>query len=370
MRHRKSPNELNSSPQRHLVGCLLLLLLSPMAAAQEPPDILERMEVTRTVLDVRVVDTMGRPIEGLDKHDFVLKVGGDIIDLISCDWVDDLSPEPAELEPIGQPQEPVMIFTEDEPIWTMPTSQAPKLIPEGRLIVMFFQGSLTGFQNYALLRMAHRAKLMLDELEPTDYVAVASYVSHLKLQLDFSRDHVAIRDAIDRALFDREPPPQEPGMFPSMAADLDRATGKAVANPENALLHLAQPLQNIGGVKTLIFFGWGLGRFGKGGVRMTPNYGPAAQALVAARVTVFSLDISMCDYHSLEVGMKQVARDTGGFYEKCFKLPDQAVKKVRNAITGHYLLTFEPPESRRHRYRLSLKDRKGQILVKSSAYWD
>ena len=33
-------------------------------------------------------------------------------------------------------------------------------------------------------------------------------------------------------------------------------------------------------------------------------------------MTVFALDITNADYHTLEVGLEQVAEDTGGFYAK------------------------------------------------------
>lgn len=51
------------------------------------------------------------------------------------------------------------------------------------------------------------------------------------------------------------------------------------ATPETALLVLAEALKDVPGSKSLVFFGWGLGRFSSTGVHMERDYGPARRAL-------------------------------------------------------------------------------------------
>lgn len=89
------------------------------------------------------------------------------------------------------------------------------------------------------------------------------------------------------------------------------------------------------------------------------------------RVEVFSLDITHADYHTLEVGLEQVAPDTGGFYEKTHEFPDQALRRVSQALAGYYLLTLEvPPRGERDRGPRSLEvrlaARRGRVLARAT----
>ncbi len=113
------------------------------------------------------------------------------------------------------------------------------------------------------------------------------------------------------------------------------------------------------------YVGWGLGRYGAGGVNMTAEYQPAIRALDAARTTVFVLDVSQADYHSLEVGPQNVATHTGGTYERTFHFASQAVKRLARTIGGYYVVTLDrgAPEAR-GRVTMRLRQKKGRILFK------
>jgi len=78
------------------------------------------------------------------------------------------------------------------------------------------------------------------------------------------------------------------------------------------------------------------------------NYGIARYALESARVSVFAIDFTQADYHSLEVGLGKVAEDTGGFYAKTFNFPRQAVDRLQRALVGHYELEVRRPELKEH----------------------
>ena len=121
----------------------------------------------------------------------------------------------------------------------------------------------------------------------------------------------------------------------------------------------------------MVFFGWGLGRMSPLGVRMEHDYGPAAAALLESRTTVFSLDVTDADYHSLEVGLQQVADDTGGFYARTHDSAAGAMKRLRLALLGHYVLVFERPPLPRgaHRVQVDLVGMSGEVLAKR-AYWN
>jgi hypothetical protein len=104
------------------------------------------------------------------------------------------------------------------------------------------------------------------------------------------------------------------------------------------------------------------------GVFLDHDYGPARQALVEGRVTVFALDVTNADYHTLEVGLEQVAEDTGGFYAKTHLFPGQAFDRLGRALEGHYLLTFAKPDLKpgEHDIDIGLVGRKGTVLARPS----
>jgi hypothetical protein len=116
----------------------------------------------------------------------------------------------------------------------------------------------------------------------------------------------------------------------------------------------------------VVFLGWGLGRYGANGVTMRPEYEDARRALEAARATVFALDVTEADYHSLEVGLQQVAADTGGTYAKTYLFPQLAIERLEQSIAGYYVLYFRRPDEaeKPQRVWIDLRDgKRGEILA-------
>jgi hypothetical protein len=93
---------------------------------------------------------------------------------------------------------------------------------------------------------------------------------------------------------------------------------------------------------------------------MRPEYGPARRALLDARVSVFSLDVTRADYHSLEGPLIQLARDTGGYYMKTYDSSYFAMDSVAKIVQGRYELVFEKPDlpPGLHPIRVRLRNRK------------
>ena len=81
-----------------------------------------------------------------------------------------------------------------------------------------------------------------------------------------------------------------------------------------------------------------------GDVSVGTNYRDARRALTAARVTVFSIDITLADAHSLAFGLQQIARDTGGFYASSIDFPDRPMRWLSGALSGYYVLFVDRPE--------------------------
>ena len=324
----------------------LWLLLAAAAAAQEPPHVLPGVETSRVVLEARVTDASGRPLPGLGPADFRLEVDGRSAPLESSVWVAE-SPTAAR---------------------ALPTTDAPATTPSpGRLVVLLFQKDFEGSRLRGLLRAIRQAKDLVAPFSPRDRVAVLTYDSHLRLHLDFTADFDAVHRTLDESVLLRWPGPVEPGAAPSLAAHLDREEARAAASPEQALLALGRALLPIPGAKTVLLFGWGLGQLVGGMVVPHHDYDAARAALDRARAAVFCLDVTEAAWHSLEVGLQQVAEDTGGQYFKVHENAGAALARVAAALSGHYVLTFERPEGRRgeHRVRLALAGRRGSVLTRT-----
>lgn len=350
-------------PRVRFVPLLALLLALPAAGQnpfdnppEEPPETTFEDEITVALesMIVRVVDGAGRPVLGLKPEDFRVLVGKREVPVAGLDWISYDSAQPV-------PEAPA------ERIWTFGEEEAPPPQPEGRLLVFFVQSDLNPTRISGQLRLRPYTRELLRTLQPGDRAAVVSFASHLKLWLDFSSNPAAIHAAIDRAmLFGGEPERPDVDGPLSLAQTFDFDEALDVASPERALEVTARALEPLPGEKVMIYLGWGLGRFSSFGVQMTPDYKPAVQALGDARVTVFVLDVTSADYHSLEVGLQAVADATGGTYARTHELTGLATRALARTISGHYVLTLDvsalPAEG--GKVRVGLRNRPGIVLVR------
>lgn len=137
---------------------------------------------------------------------------------------------------------------------------------------------------------------------------------------------------------------------------------------ERALELIGEALEPLPGAKSLVLIGHGFGRFSRSGVTMEYDYGPARDALIASRTSVFSLDVTNADYHSLEAGLQLISEQTGGFYARTNVFPDFAMQRLSGALAGYYVLFVEKPETRRamHDIEVQLTRRKGRVLATRS----
>jgi VWFA-related protein len=322
------------------------LAASPVAPSQETPHRLPGVETARVVLEVRVTDTGGRPLPGLAPADFRLEVDGRSASVESAVWVAE-APHVARLP-----------ASTDSP--------SPDLA-SGRLVVLLFQKDFEGSRLRGLLRAIGQAKEVLAPLSPRDRVAVLTFDSHLRLHLDFTADLGAVSRVLDESVLLRWPGPIAPSPPPSLAAHLDREEARAAASPEQALLALGRALLPIPGPKTVLLFGYGLGQLSGGTVVLHHDYDAARAALDRARAAVFCLDVTEAAWHSLEVGLQQVAEDTGGQYFKVHENAGAALARVAAALAGHYVVAFERPPGPpgEHRVRLTLARRRGTVLTRT-----
>lgn len=346
---------MTRAPGRAYTG-LVMPLLGPLALAlvlaPQEPRFGERVEVERVLLDVRVVAGRGQAVRGLGPEDFRLEVDGRRVPVESAQWVEGERPYAEGLTPAAA------------------AAAGAEAAPEGRLIVFFFQKEVGASRTIGLLRMQREALKLARQLEAQDRVAVVSFDSHFKVWLDFSTDRAALGHVLQHGLIFESRPHAVEEPHPSLLAHVDAEAGRRATSPETALLLLGQALGALPGSKSVAFFGWGLGRLVMGvGVVAEPDYGPAVEALYAARATVFALDVTNADRHTLEVGLQSIAEHTGGFYSRTHDFPAQALKRLAGALSGHYVLAFERPDLKAGSYPLRVRlvpGRKGDVLARNT----
>jgi len=332
---------------------LAVLLISRHLSAQAPSDadFGEEITVSLSTVAVRVVDALGNPVTGLGPEDFRVRVGKREVPVAGVDWFSSET---------GRPQ-------------ATPLPGAPEPAPldashsAGQLVVFFVQADLNASRISGQLRLRPYTRELLDRLHPEDRVAVVSYDSHLKLRLDFTRDRDAVHAAVDRGmLWSAEDEPEAAGDT-SLLAGFDREAARQAASPEKALEVTARALAALPGEKSIIYLGWGLGRFTSAGVQMTPGYARAVKALLASHTAVFVLDVTTVGFHSLEVGLQGVAAATGGTYAKTNALPGLATDSLVRTLNGYYLLAFDQGEvaGAHGEVRIELRQKKGTVLVRS-----
>jgi VWFA-related protein len=322
------------------------------------------IDVSLLQMVVRVVDTWGNPILGLQPEDFRVRVGKLEVPVVGLDWISPAEPrsEEGEAAATGPPVLPTMPTDRA----AEPTSDRAPAPPAGRLVVVFVQADLQPVRISGQMRLRPHTRELLATLHPGDRVAVVSFDSHLKLWQDFAEDLEATLDAIDVAMLWSVERPVAPAEPHSLARHFDRAAARAAASPERALELVGRALAALPGEKTMLFLGWGIGRFGSSGLRMTPAYGPAVRALRAARTSVFVLDVTSADAHSLAGGLEGVAAATGGAYFSTYRLPALATRTVARAISGYYLLTLDHASfaEEEGRVRVELRGKRGTVLAR------
>jgi VWFA-related protein len=319
-------------------GALLVLGLSVPAVPPEDPPVEEPFgeEITVSLLSmtVRVVNGRGEPIADLAPEDFRVRVGGKEVPVVAVDWVGAGDAEPALISatsanPGGEGDE-----------GTTPEAAAPR--PAGKLVVFFVQTDFETTRISGQLRLRPYTEDLLATLHPADRMAVISFDSHLHLRQDFTGDREAVFAAIDRGMLWGDSEMEAGSGEVSLAGSFDLQKAVDAASPERALEVTGEALQALPGEKVIVFLGWGMGSFGSMGVQMRPAFAPAVRALRRARASVFVLDVTSADHHSLEVGLEAVASATGGTYSKTNVLAGVATDLLAKAISGHYIVTIDP----------------------------
>jgi VWFA-related protein len=331
-----------------LLLAIPLVFESAMVFAQDPPRYVEKVDVARVLVDARVVDGRARPLLGLTSANFQVKIDGKVARIESTQWVtgalleNEIATEPARGESIRS--------------------------AEGRLVVFLFQKSLEPGRIVGFMRMLLDLRGFVDGFTPQDRLAVLSFDSRLRLWLDFTSDVERVRTVLGRDVLLGKPAPVNASQPPSLYDALGSQRAERTYTMEESLLLIAGALEPLPGAKTVVLVGHGFGRLSLSGVVMENNYEAAREALQRARASVFCLDVTNADYHSLEAGLQYVAEDTGGFFERTHIFGQLALERLGAALAGHYVLIVEKPEGKRgnHRIEVKLKGRDGTVYARNA----
>ena len=326
----------------------LALSTAAALAAQEQPPLVERVDVSRVLIDVRVIGDAGKPVAGLEPDDFEVRIGGEPVDVESALWLGADEPEVAD-EPDRAPL----------PSTDLTAVLAPR--DRRQLVVFFVQKSLEADRALGLLRLLRDSDRLLAGVGPDDRVAVVSFEHHFKIWLDFTADLERAREVLSWDVMHEDPPALESQAGLSIVAGIDQAEGRTIWQDEDALRRLGEVLEPLPGSKSVVLIGYG---FDHGFTR----YDRALDALDAARAAVFSLDVTQADYHTFEHALRDVSHHTGGLFLTTFHYPRRAVERLASAVGGRYVLfTLAPDlEPGSHDIDVELRRGDGRVLARST----
>jgi VWFA-related protein len=324
----------------------------PFDQAQGKPRYAERVDVERVLVDVRVVDSFGQPVLGLTTDDFRVKIGGKPVAVQSITWVGGAKSSETAV-----------------PVQAEQARASNEANPLGRLIVFLFQKDLEPSRIMGFMRMLIEAQNILDDLTPNDRVAILSFDYHLKVWIDFTNDRERLLQVLNRGILFEDPRPVETASEVSLFSRLSAANARRTYTIERALHLIADALHDLPGSKSLVLVGHGFGRFSWTGVMMEHGYSEARRALVAARTSVFSMDVTNADYHSLEAGLQLVSKQTGGFFARTHLFTGQAMKRLAGALAGYYVLFVDRPDVGRGVHRIEVEmssNRTASVLARDT----
>jgi VWFA-related protein len=329
-----------------------LLLALAFAFLQEKPGVAEkgkvqeRVTVDRVVVTGRVIDRFANPIPGLVAGDFRLRVDGREAAIETVEWISgrrqpEEKPVPAETPP--------------------GTAEEAALAAPPRLTVLPFQWEIAGQKDVGFVRMMRQAKRFVDSAGADDRIAVFGFGSSLPLLQDFTADHAAVEEAIQKIRSPSWRGRADEAGGPTLSA---AASGCGRTDSIERALCIGNALAELPGPKTMLFFGWTAAT-----TRETwrDEYPSILEAIGKAETSVSVLDVSDGKRYGKRVliqSLKSLASDTGGLYNETFDFPDLARQRVERSLEGYYELVFRDPALTRgwHQVEIELVGRPGTPL--------
>lgn len=216
-------------------------------------------------------------------------------------------------------------------------------------VVLLMEYSAHSYQYYAS-KSAYWAVRFLDQLEPEDWVALVTYDLRPKVQVDFTHNNYAVRDAIAGLGF---PAFREANLF-------------------DALQETVARLETVRGRKAVVVVGTGINTFS------ASTFKEVRQELRQSDVIVFCVGTaeqefirysgSKSGYMMAKNHMDTFARETGGiaYFPRFEGALPEVFTSIAALLRHAYTLGFEVPEANRdgryHRLKVEVVDPEGKPL--------
>ena len=266
------------------------LLLPGVAASQK---FTLRTEAELVLVNVSVRDKDGNFVRDLKKEDFTVSEDGKQQEIVSLDVENTDSvvraePLPANLlGPLRAPN-------------TAEVAQVPQItdndLKDRRLILLFFD--LTSMQPEEVVRAAKSALAYVDkQMSAPDVVAVVSLSNSLTVNLDFTADRDAVKNALQAfdvgtgQGFEQAPTGDTEATPDTAAAFTADETEYNIFNTDRhlqALRSIADNLARVEQRKSLIYFSGGLDRTG---IENQSELRAAVNAAIRANLAIYSVDV-------------------------------------------------------------------------------
>jgi VWFA-related protein len=340
---------LDMRPLTCLTAAIAILLTIPtLSRAQDEPqsEFAGQIDVTEVLLDVLVTDPSGNVIVGLQPEDFIVKDGGEEVEVTSATFYSNRR------------------FVESAKVAERLGVQ-PDEVPSDRFFILFFHDQR--FEDPSItsnvLDALRWAKLWVEEETLAyDYVAVLSYDVKLKVHQDFTLDRQALVDALDSVAKMRNPENTWPSRTaehegPSLRQNLPQ--GKELSRQTRRIysgLELtAEAAGYIMGRKNMLLFSFGFGDQNDFGTYYPDPryYPPMMQALNDNNVAVYSIswfknlgDQSSSGQDQIENVLSQLSADTDGTFYFNFVNFQTPLIKVVDDNNGYYLLSYSAEHER------------------------
>lgn len=340
--------------QTNVVLAALAVLAGPLLRADQPPEpgrVRGEVRVGRVVLDAYVTDGVGDPIPDLRPSDFRVRAGRKEIEVESAEWIE-----------VGRSEGPA-----EAPEAAPGAPPSAVRYPPGRILVFFIQADIGRQRAKGLMRVRSEIGRLLDTLVPADRAAVVRFDSHLTILCDLTADRAVLEGAFNEGLLQGTSPSVDFSPFPSLAANFDFNAGLRATNVERALDLVSRALVPIPGGKALLFLGWGLGidRVPREAADLTRAFA----SMAAARINVFTLDVSDADWHTLEVTLQATSELTGGTYQKTHIFTGGAIVRLAKTLGGHYVLVCVVPDGGDlSLFEVTLRQRRGEVVSRAYTF--
>lgn len=335
-------------PLACLTTALAIALTIPLSSfAQDEPqsEFRGQIDVTEVLLDVLVTDSAGNVIVGLKPQDFIVKDGGEEVEVRSATFYSNRR------------------FVESAQVAERLGVQ-PDEVPSDRFFILFFHDQR--FEDPSItsnvLDALRWAKVWVEEETLAyDYVAVLSYDVKLKIHQDFTLDRQALVDALDSVAKMRDPESTWPSRTalhegPSLRKNLPQ--GKELRRQTrrvySGLELTAEAAGHILGRKNMLLFSFGFGDLNDFGTYVADPryYPPMMEALNDNNVAVYSiswfktLSTQTPAQDQVENVLSLLSSDTdGAFYFNFVNFQTPLIKVVEDN-NGYYLLSYSAEHER------------------------